>query len=103
MTDQNAYLKELEFSTTRIEHHVADIAGSLEKLRATGHNLVNKTIVLDDIANQLAAVSALAKSQGDVARAIGRMSDQLERIEKKWETESHEFRKRLGTLEATNG
>ncbi len=96
---ESEYRRALERSMSSIEDHIADVAASLEKLRKTQHDLVAKTIVLDDIANQLAVISTLAKTQADLVKAVGRMGDRLEEVATKWETESSDIRRRLGTLE----
>lgn len=95
------YRRELERSMHSMEEHIAEIAGSLEKLRATNHNLVSKMMVLDDLSNQFDVVSVMANVQKELVTRVGRLGDLMERLNDNWERESSEIRRRLGALEAS--
>ncbi len=97
--EEREYRRSLERSMTSIEEHVAELAGSMEKIRATNHNIVGKVMLLDDVSSQLAVVTSIAKTQTELVRVIGRLGDRLDEVAAKWESDSADFRRRIGALE----
>jgi methyl-accepting chemotaxis protein len=107
--DEREYFRAFEHSLTAIEGHMATAVSSLSRLRDTTHNLVSKTIVLDEVASSVAVISALAESQANMAKsqaaiasAVGRMNDMLEEAIKKLNDNSDDLRRRVEVLERRN-
>jgi len=96
MPDPKLYASALEKSLQSLEAHTAEMAGSVEKLRASTHNVVARLLVLDEISAQLENV---AKTQRDLVMAVGIMNDTIREIHGHWMKDSSEVRKRLGQLE----
>jgi hypothetical protein len=75
------------------------MVASLEKFRATQHRLVEKMMVLDSVEISLAVMPDVAKGLADLTRAVGRLTDHLERME----NETGELSRRVVRLEANSG
>ena len=87
----------LEKSLQSIENHVAEIVGSLEKLRTTNHELVGKLTMVQDLANQ---VETMSENLKQLNVAVGVLSDTVKEVDGHWKEAFYGLTKRVGALEA---
>lgn len=81
--DEKEYARALERSMTSIENCCADMVGSLEKMRASLHTMVGKTMALDELNTNLGAIAALSKTMTDLVSNVGRLNDRVSELEER--------------------
>lgn len=64
-----------------IEECCAETVGSLEKLRSTAHRMVDKMMVLEQLATDLEVISNLAKTVSELVPQVGRLVDDVKRLQ----------------------